>query len=67
MTVDELIEELIRLPQDSNENLEVLTYHNCAAARVKRVKRQTVFDPDGSNPRTGAILILESVDPARFF
>lgn len=59
MTVSELIEELVRFPQDSNENLEVWVGINCLAKRIKNVKRQSVFDADGSNQRTVAMFVLE--------
>lgn len=57
MTVAELIEELIKLPQDSNENLEVFIDNGISCHKADYIRRGSVFDKDGSNQRTVAFVV----------
>lgn len=58
MTVNELMEALAHT-QDSIENLEVWIDNGFGVEPVRTLKRQSVFDPDGRNQKTVAMLTVK--------
>ncbi len=59
MTVTELIERLKEI-QDPSESLEVWFDTGFGVEPVRTLKRQSVFDPDGSNQKTVAMFITKA-------
>lgn len=67
MTVSELIEELIKLPQDSNQDLEVLIQggNNPWATPLKGIKKHIAFKNTIDSRRTVVILMRETEDDSK--
>jgi len=60
MTVSELIERLKECQDQREPDLEVCVGIVSLAKRIAHVKRQTIFQVNGSNPRTVAMFVIET-------